>query len=365
VTNELVPHSVAQSVPELRRGAQRSPIWHLTLMRLRDLWRQPTTLFWVFGFPIALSMALGAAFNERGPEPIVIGAVRPLAPEVAASLETAGVIVRAIAPAEAARELRAGHVFLVLGPTGDPQAPLEYRYDSARTEARLARATVHEAVQRAAGQQDMITVNDRPVREIGSRYIDFLVPGLIGMNLMTGALWGIGWSLADLRLRRLLRRLRASPLRPRHLLVSIALARMFVIPIETAAILLFSRFVFGSPVTGSIGLLALVVLAGSCAFSGVGVLVGSRAENGETASALVNLVMLPMFIFSGVFFSTSKFPEVAQPLINLLPLTAVNDTLRAVILDRAGFQEIARPLAVLGAWAAATFSIGLKLFRWE
>jgi ABC-type multidrug transport system permease subunit len=290
--------------------------------------------------------------------------VRPLAPELTASLEAAGINVRALAPDEAARELRAGRVVLVVGPTGNPQGSLEYRYDAARTDARLARATVHEAVQRAAGQYEMVTANDRPVREIGSRYIDFLVPGLIGMNLMTGALWGIGWSLADLRVRRLLRRLRASPLRARHLLASIALARMFVIPLEATAILLFSHVAFGSPLTGSIGLLALVVLAGSCAFSALGVLVGSRAENGETASALINLVMLPMFILSGVFFSTSHFPEIMQPLIQVLPLTAVNDALRAVILDGASLQDIARPLAILAAWAAATFTIGLKLFRW-
>jgi len=144
-------------------------------------------------------------------------------------------------------------------------------------------------VQHAAGARNTTATTDRKIHELGSRYIDFLVPGLIGMNLMTGALWGIGWSLADLRVRRLLRRLRASPLRPARLLAAIALARMFVIPIEVTAILLFSHFVFGSPVAGSIGLLALVVLVGSCAFFGLGVLVGSRAKNGETASALVNL----------------------------------------------------------------------------
>jgi ABC-2 type transport system permease protein len=364
VTDELVPHAVARAVSGPLGRARRSPIWHLTLARLRDLWRQPATLFWVFGFPIALSVALGAAFNQRGPEPIIVGAVRPLAPELDASLEAAGVTIRVLAPAEAARELRAGRVSLVLGPPGDPTAPLEYRYDSARTEARLARATVNAAVQHAAGQHDMVSANDRPVQEIGSRYIDALVPGLLGMNLMTGALWGIGWSLADLRTRRLLRRLRASPLRRRHLLASIALARMFVIPLEAAAILLFSHFAFGSPLTGSIWLLALVVLAGSCAFSGLGVLVGSRAQNGETASALVNLVMLPMFILSGVFFSTSHFPESVQPVIRALPLTAVNDALRAVILDGASLQDLARPLTVLAAWAAATFTLGLKLFRW-
>lgn len=344
---------------------RRSPVYHLTLMRLRELWRQPATMFWVFGFPIVLAIALGAAFSERGPAPIVIGAVRPLEPAVSAALGRAGVTVRALEPAAVVRELRAGRVALVLGPEASAgAAPLEYRYDPDRVEARLARAVVDEAVQRAAGRTDTAATSERPVREIGSRYIDFLVPGLIGMNLMTGALWGIGWSLADLRRRRLLRRLRAAPLRPSQLVAAIGLARAVVVPIEAAVLLGFAYFVFGTPVAGSLALVAAVVFAGSAAFSGLGVVLGARAENAETVGALVNLVMLPMLVGSGIFFSTAHFPDAVQSGLALLPLTAVNDALRAVILDGAGAREIAPQLGVLGGWAAVTFAVGLKLFRW-
>jgi ABC-type multidrug transport system permease subunit len=333
-------------------------------MRLRELWRQPATLFWVFGFPILLSLALGAAFHERGREPIVVGSVHWIPPATIASLGADGVIVLELSPSEAARQLRAGRISLIITPPERRGAAWEVRYDPARQDALLARATVREALQRP-GRADLLPILDHPVDDAGWRYIDFLVPGLLGMNLMTGALWGVGWSLADLRVRKLLKRLRASPMRPRQLLLAIALARGLVVPVEAAALLLFARLVFGSPVAGSIPLLALVVVAGSLAFSGIGVLVGSRAESGEVASGLINLVMLPMFVASGIFFSASHFPEVVQPLIRLLPLTAVNDALRAVILEAATLQDVAWPLIVLAAWAAAAFTVGLRLFRWS
>lgn len=356
---------VAGEISRPQRRAIRSPVLNLVWMRLRELWRQPATLFWVFGLPILLSIALGTAFHERGPEPIVVGAVRVLPPSMSAALEAAGVTVRTLATAEAERELRAGRVLLVLGPADNAEAPLEYRYDPTRTGSLLARATVHDAVQLSAGRKDTLAVNDRPVREIGSRYVDFLVPGILGMNLMTGALWGVGWSLADLRARKLLKRFRASPLRASQLAAGIAIARMLVIPIEAFVILMFARLAFGMPMVGSIALLALVLLAGSTAFSGIGVLVGSRANNGESAGAIINLAMLPMFIFSGVFFSASHFPDAVQPLIRLLPLTAINDAMRGVILEGAGLEEISKPLFILFAWAAMTLAIGLKRFRWN
>lgn len=354
----MTPDTLAPVTPRRRR---RPALWHLTLMRLRDLWRQPATLFWVFGFPMVLSLGLGAAFHERGREPIVVGATEPLSAAVAASFAEEGVVVHDLSAEEAASWQRAGRISLVIEPPARPGGAWQLRYDPARPEALLARATVRERLQ----PDDDVVVVDRPVEAPGWRYIDFLIPGLLGMNLMTGALWGIGWSLADLRVRRLLQRLRASPMRPRQLLFAIALARAVIVPVEAAAILFFGWLVFGSPVAGSIVLLGLVVLAGTMAFSGLGVLVGSRARSGEMASGLINLVMLPMFVASGVFFSTSHFPEAVQPLVRLLPLTAVNDALRAVVIEAAGLPDIAGPLAVLAAWAAATTALGLRLFRWS
>ena len=207
-------------------------------------------------------------------------------------------------------------------------------------------------------------MRDQPVREHGARYIDFLIPGLIGMNLMSGSMWGVGWVIANMRVRRLLKRLMASPMRRRHFLYAQGLARLVVIPIELGVILVFARLAFDVRVTGSWPALVAVCLTGSASFAAIAILVASRAQNTESISGLMNLVMMPMFILSGVFFSAAYFPEAMQPIIGVLPLTALCDGLRGIMIDGAGLSGVARPLAVMAAWGLACFAAGLRLFRW-
>jgi ABC-type multidrug transport system permease subunit len=272
--------------------------------------------------------------------------------------------VRPLDAAAARLELRAGKVALLLVPPEQPGGPLGYRFDPVRAESRLARATVDDLVQRAAGRHDPRAVGDQPVTERGARYIDFLIPGLIGMNLMSGSMWGIGWVIVNMRVRKLLKRMLAAPMRRRHLLYAQALARLLLIPVEVFAILLFARLAFDVRVTGSIAALALLCLAGSASFAAIAILVASRAQNNETVSGLMNLVMMPMFVLSGVFFSAAHFPQAMQPLVNALPLTALNDSLRAVIIDGAGLGAVVKPLVVMGIWGVVSFVAGLRLFRW-
>jgi ABC-type multidrug transport system permease subunit len=233
-----------------------------------------------------------------------------------------------------------------------------------RPEARLGRAVVDGVLQRAAGRRDPRPVRDDIVRERGARYIDFLIPGLIGMNLMSGSMWGIGWVLVNMRVRKLLKRLLAAPMRRRHLFYAQALARLVVLPVELVVILIFARLAFDVRMAGSWLALAAVSLTGSASFAGLAILVASRAQNSETVSGLMNLVMLPMFVLSGVFFSSSHFPAFMQPAINALPLTALCNGLRAVIVDGAGLAGVAGSLAVLAVWGALSFAAGLRLFRW-
>ena len=202
------------------------------------------------------------------------------------------------------------------------------------------------------------------MRERGARYIDFLIPGLIGMNLMSGSMWGIGWVLVNMRVRKLLKRLLAAPMRRRHLFYGRRSRAWSMIPIELGVILIFARLAFDVRMTGSWLALALVSLTGSASFAGIAILVASRAQNNETMSGLMNLVMLPMFVLSGVFFSSSHFPDFMQPAVNALPLTALCNGLRAVIIDGAGVAGIAGSLAVMAVWGAISFVIGLRLFRW-
>ena len=345
-------------------GARSHPVVQLTLMRLRELRREPGTLFWVFGFPILMSIALGLAFRNTGPEPVRVGVLPGVAEDVKSALVAGGVQVQPLDEAAARDELRAGRVALVLVPPAAAGAAITYRFDDMRPESRLGRAVVDDVLQRASGRRDPRAVRDEIVRERGARYIDFLVPGLIGMNLMSGSMWGIGWVLVNMRVRKLLKRLLAAPMRRRHLFYAQALSRLVMIPIELVVILVFARLAFDVRMTGSWLALALVSVTGSASFAGIAILVASRAQNSETVSGLMNLVMLPMFVLSGVFFSSSHFPDFMQPAVSALPLTALCNGLRAVIIDGAGVAGIAGSLAVMGAWGAISFVIGLRVFRW-
>jgi ABC-2 type transport system permease protein len=349
----------------MSRPWREHPVVQLTLMRVREMVREPGVLFWIFGFPILISVGLGLAFRTKGPEPISVGALPGTPAEVTQALERGGVKVRPL-DAEAARlELRAGKVALLLVPPAQPGGPLGYRFDPVRAESRLARATVDDLVQRAAGRRDPRAVGDQPVTERGARYIDFLIPGLVGMNLMSGSMWGIGWVIVNMRVRKLLKRMLAAPMRRRHLLYAQALARLLLIPFEVVVILLFARLAFDVRVAGSLLAVGVLCVAGAACFAAIAILVASRAQNNETVSGLMNLVMMPMFVLSGVFFSAAHFPQAMQPLINALPLTALNDSLRAVIVDGAGLGATVKPLLVMAVWGAVSFVAGLKLFRWS
>jgi ABC-type polysaccharide/polyol phosphate export permease len=360
----MVRGEQSSPAPRAKKETRNHPVIQLTLMRLRELRREPGTLFWVFGFPILMSIALGLAFRSTGPEPVRVGALPGVPADVTAALTAGGVTVTPLDESAARNELRAGRVALVLVPAATGGGPLAYRYDAMRPESRLGRAVVDDVLQRAAGRRDPRAVRDEVVRERGARYIDFLIPGLIGMNLMSGSMWGIGWVLVNMRVRKLLKRLLAAPMRRRHLFYAQALARLVMIPIEIVVILVFARLAFDVRMTGSWPALALISVTGSASFAGLAILVASRAQNSETVSGLMNLVMLPMFVLSGVFFSSTHFPAFMQPAINALPLTALCNGLRAVIIDGAGIAGIAGSLAVMAIWGVLSFAIGLRVFRW-
>jgi ABC-2 type transport system permease protein len=342
-----------------------SPIVQLTLMRLREMGREPGVLFWAFGFPVLLSIALGIAFRVRGPEPTVVGALPGIADELKQVLVDAKIQVKPLDAASAETELRAGRVNLLLVSPQAPEQPMTYRFDPSRAEARQARAKVNQILQRAAGQTEPRLVRDEEVHEPGSRYIDFLIPGLLAMNLMSGSMWGVAWVIVHMRVRKLLKRLLAAPMRRRDLMFSMGLARLVIIPMEVAFIVLFARLSFSVQVAGSYLALFTMAFAGSACFASIAILVASRAQNTETVSGLMNLVMLPMFITSGVFFSASNFPDSIQPVIRLLPLTAMCDGMRAVMIDGVGFGGILWPLAILALWGVPAFLLGLRYFRWN
>jgi len=334
-------------------------------MRLRTMSREPGALFWTFGFPVLLSLALGIAFRVRTPEPVMVAALPGISLPIHQALQGAHITVRDLDEASARAEVRAGRVTLLLAPPQNPGGPIAYRFDPSRPEARMARAAVNQVLQRASGQGEPLPVVDQELRERGSRYIDFLIPGLIAMNLMSGSMWGIGWVVVEMRVRKLLKRLLAAPMRRRDLMFSFALARLVIVPFELAVILAFARLVFDVRVAGSYLALAVMALAISTSFAALAIAVASRAQNTETVSGLMNLVMMPMFVTSGVFFASSNFPDSILPLIRALPLTAACDGLRAVMIDGRGMIGILPYLLILTLWGVPAFLLGLRYFRWR
>src|SRR5437867_6688358 len=341
----------------------RHPYVLLVLARLRELFREPEVVFWVFIFPILLAVGLGVAIRNKPPEEILIGVLQnDDAPPIAAALASReGFRVVPVTAADAAQRLRLGKVSLVVV----PGRPLEYRYDPTRPDGVLARQRVHDALERAAGRTDPVEARDTLVTEPGARYIDFLIPGMLGMNIMSGGMWGVGFVLVEMRSRKLLKRLIATPMRRTDFLAAMMTSRMSVVFLQLAMLLVFGRLVFHMVVQGSIGSIALLALLGGFSFSGIGPLVASRTSKIETVSGLMNLVMLPMFVFSGIFFSSDRFPAVIQPFVRALPLTALNDALRASILEGAGLASQTGRIAIMLAWGVVSFACALKIFKWN
>ena len=349
---------------------RRTPLAQLTLARLKEFFREPAAVFWVYGFPVLLAVVLGVAFQDRPVEriPVDVATDSPGGPAAAegvkAKLEADPRVKIELHEAAAARErLRTGKTGLVIVPSAEPPG-WGYELDPNRPECALAKAAADGALLRSA-VPTLAAPAERSVTETGGRYIDFLLPGLIGANLMGGGLWGVGFVTVDMRVRKLLKRFLATPMRKYDFLLSLMLSRLVFTVVEMAILLTFGWLAFDVRVRGDVtALAALVVLGGAC-FCGIGLLVACRAKTIETVSGLMNAVMLPMYVASGVFFSTNQFPDWSQPVLKALPLTALNDGLRAVINEGAGWESLGRPAVVLTAWGVVSFALALRWFRWR
>jgi ABC-type multidrug transport system permease subunit len=312
-------------------------------------------------FPILLAAGLGIAFRNRAPEVLKIGATEK---ELASALgKGKSLDVKLLDRAAGERALRTGAIVLLA--LARPEGGVVYRYDDTNPDGRTARLLAEQAIQRAAGVRERVAESDDLVREPGARYIDFLLPGLLGMNLMGSGMWSLGFAIVDARRKKLLKRLIASPMSRTEYLLSFLLARLTLLIAEVGALVGFGALVFGVPLRGPLWQLGLVCLATALAFSALGLLVASRARTIEAVSGLMNFVMMPMWVFSGVFFSSNRFPAALQPFIQALPLTAAINALRANMLEGAGVSHYGGEMAILVAWIAVSFFAALKLFRWR
>ena len=339
---------------------EQSSLYQLTMARFRLLAREPEAIFWIFIFPILLAAGLGIAFRNRPPDVLPVGATTTQLTQALAADK--GLKATEMDEAAGSHALATGAILLLA--VEQPQG-VSYRYDDTNPDARTARMIADRAIQAAAGQRDAVRVENQLIHETGSRYIDFVVPGLLGMNLMGSAIWGLGFAIVEARQKKLLKRMVASPMPRWQYLSSFLLSRLVMLIVEVAAFLGFARLAFGVPFRGSLWQLGILCVLTSLSFSALGLLISSRARTMEAASGLMNLVMLPMWIFSGVFFSASRFPAIIQPFVHALPLTAANDAFRANMLQGVGLDQLGVPVAILLAWLIVPFAVALRIFRWR
>jgi ABC-type multidrug transport system permease subunit len=339
---------------------EMSSLYQLTMVRFRLLIREPEAIFWIFIFPILLAVGLGIAFRNRPADVLPVGATTPQLTR--ALTRDPGLTAATMDEAAGTHALATGGILLLAIQRPDGVA---YKFDDTNPDARTALLLADRAIQTAAGRRDAVSAANELVHETGSRYIDFVVPGLLGMNLMGSAMWGLGFSIVEARQKKLLKRMVASPMPRWQYLASFLLSRLLMLIIEVAVFLGFARLAFGVPFRGSLWQLGLLCVLTSLTFSALGLLVASRAKTMEAASGLMNLVMLPMWILSGVFFSATRFPAAIQPLVRALPLTAAIDAMRGNMLQGMSLGQLTVPVGILLAWFVVPFAVSLRIFRWR
>lgn len=345
------------------------PLLRLIEARVREFYREPEVIFWVYGFPVILAVTLGYAFSSNRPAPPTVDIQAtpdsPRAEKLKARLDDERFgeekpKVQIFSAEECESRVKKSESALCLILENDK---IVYRYDPARAESVQARYWIEALLSRQP--PDNATAQDSHLTEPGRRYIDFLLPGLIGTNIMGGGLFGVGFVLVDMRVRKLFKRLMATPMRHSDFLLALIISRLLFLLPEMACLLLVGQLWFGVPINGSIFTLACVIFAGASAFAGIGLFLGCRTEKTETASGFINLAMLPQYILSGVFFSSKNFPAEAQWFIQALPLTQLIDAMREVMLDGASLWHVSWRIAILLGYAAVTFTLALKLFKWR
>lgn len=343
------------------------PLWVLVRTRLIEFTRKPAAVFWTYVFPLVMMFILGSAFRSQGNVQSEIGIVdSPASGSLMEELRSSPELsLRRVESTEGLNQLRSGRIALLIRPQAVGSEGWEFLYDPARGGGRLAELQIREHLRVSGWAAEPFPIVTSAYSEPGGRYIDFLIPGLIGMTLLGGGLWGVGYAIVDMRIRKLLKRYLATPMRRSDFLLGIVFSRlMFMFP-QVAVILLASHFAFGVTIHGSwLEFVGLVTLGG-LQFAGVGLLAASRAKSMEAMSGLINLAMLPMWTLSGIFFSYQNFPELLHWPIRLLPLTSLLDVLRGVMLDGASCWSFPVELTVIMAWTVGTFALALYLFRWS
>ena len=370
-------------------------LWQLISALFREIIREPGVLFWGILFPILMSLGLGLAFTKKadvirkvavinladrsqaGSENSVSGFLENNCEKnVSAEKDTwlwkytirdeklgnSVFLFYDMKWDEAVRFLKRGTINVLLLGRNDS---IEYHFDPMNPDAQLTYLKLSSIVGKGEVQEVQTNSEIKPLTVTGTRYIDFLVPGLISMGVMMSCMWGISYGIIEKRSKKLLRRLVATPMKKSHFLIALMTVRITMNFIESSVLFLFALFAFKMTIQGNISALILMFLAGNIAFAGIAVLVSSHTSNTEVGNGLINFVVFPMMVLSGIFFSYQNFPDWSIPVIKNLPLTMLTDGIRSIFNEGAGYHEVALPILILTATGALFFGAGLKIFKWH
>ena len=362
-------------------------LYRLIIAHIKEIIREPAVLFWGIGFPILMAWGLGIAFStkeEMSSEIAIIHHDKHTIIQKSTLIDSIELYTKknkgnyALAlknkklgninltfhectSSEADILLKKGTVSLIIDVVNNKTY---YYFDPANSEAQTLYQLVKSIVYNGQGYYSAHQDEIKPLTVSGTRYIDFLIPGLLAMGIMMSSTWGISYTLIDRRSKKLLRRMVATPMKKSNLLIALITARFAMNVIEATLLFLFAWLYFDIHIQGSISALILLFIAGNIAFAGISVLISSHTSNTEIGNGLINLIVTPMMVVSGIFFSYQHFPEWTIPIIKNLPLTMLADGVRSIFNEGAGMLQIWRQALILSVTGIATFIVGMKFFKW-
>jgi ABC-2 type transport system permease protein len=362
----------------------------------REIIREPGVLFWGILFPILMSLGLGIAFTKKADVIRKVAVMNSSGPT--GNARDTGIIYSFLNEKceknlpgnkttyhwkyiikddklgnsiflfyemgwdEAIKLLKRGTINVLLV---DNQGSAEYHFDPMNPDAQLTYLKLINIIGTGNVKSVTASAEVKPLTVTGTRYIDFLVPGLISMGVMMSSMWGISYGLIEKRSKKLLRRLVATPMKKSHFLIALITVRVTMNFIESFVLFIFALFAFKMTIQGDITALILMFLAGNIAFAGIAVFVSSNTSNTEVGNGLINFVVFPMMVLSGIFFSYQNFPDWSLPAIRLLPLSMLTDGIRSIFNEGAGYHEVTIPILILTATGVVFFTAGLKIFKWH
>lgn len=370
---------------------KNSQLYRLLAANFTQLLREPAVLFWGIGFPILMAWGLGIAFTKQGDVSRTVAIVTHNSGEETGASDNSvfhtflrknavkkdnrytltlsnnklgkvNLTFRECSWNEAYTLLKKGNVTLIVE---DHPKEVKYHFDPANTDAQMLFQLITGSLTYGTGFYGLHQSEIKPMTLSGTRYVDFLIPGLLAMGVMMSSVWGISYSIIDRRSKKLLRRMVATPMKKSNFLLALMIARLAMNLIEAGLLFLFAWLYFGTTIQGSLPALFTIFLMGNFAFSGIAILIASNTANPEVGNGLINAVVTPMMVVSGVFISYHNFPDWILPFIQYLPLTLLADSVRSIFNEGAGFAQIWMEMLLLTLMGVLTFITGLKLFRWH